>query len=162
MNALYHLSDGDDITGMSLLQMSPEVQSHITDTGQWPENGIGGTSMLNKGMIDEVMDYRDSFYKMYKISDKLLEANAHMVKYPSCSPSETVPNVPLQAHSVPSSAGTNTGVVNTGDGSSVPSSAGTNTGVVNTGDGSGTSEANGSTENGSSSTIPEETTEATV
>ena len=79
----------------------------------------------------------------YKIGDKLLEANAHMVKYPSCSPSETVPNVPLEAHSVPSSAETNTGVVNTGDGS-------------------GTSEANGSTENGSSSTIPEETTEATV
>jgi hypothetical protein len=143
MNALYHLSDGDDITGMSLLQMPPEVQSHITDIGQWPENGIGGTSMLNKGMIDEVMDYRDSFYKMYKIGDKLLEANAHMVKCSSCSPSETVPNVPLEAHSGPSSAETNTGDANTGDGS-------------------GTSEANGSTENGRSSTIPEETTEATV
>ena len=95
------------------------------------------------GMIDEVMDYRDSFYKMYKIDDKLLEANVHMVKCPSCSPSETAPNVPIEAHSVPSSAGTNTGVVNTGDGS-------------------GTGEANGSTENGNSSTIPEETTEATV
>ena len=143
MNALYHLSDGDDITGMSLLQMSPEVQSHITDIGQWPENGIGGTSMLSKEMIDEVMDYRNSFYKMYKIGDKLVEKNAHMVKCSNCSPSEPVPNVPLEAHSVPSSAEINTGVVNTGDGS-------------------GTSEANGSTENGSSSTIPEETTEATV
>ena len=143
MNALYHLSDGDDITGMSLLQMSPEVQSHITDIGQWPENGIGGTSVLSKELIGEIMDYRNSFYKMYKIDDKLLEANVHMVKCSNCSPSEPVPNVPLEAHSVPSSAETNTGVVNTGDGS-------------------GTSEANGSTENGSSSTIPEETTEATV
>ena len=94
--------------------------------------------MLNSGMIDEVMDYRDSFYKMYKIDDKLLAANVHMAKCSNCSPSEPVSTVPLEAHSGPSNAETNTG------------------------DGSGTSEANGSTENGSSSTIPEETTEATV
>ena len=154
MNALYHLSDADDITGMSLLQMSPEVQSHITEIGQWPDNGIGGTSMLSKELISEIMDYRNSFYNMYKIGDKLLEANAHMAKCSNCPSSVPVPNVPLEAHSVPSSAETNTGDANTGDGSG--------TGVVNTGDGSGTSEANGSTENGSSSTIPEETTEATV
>ena len=124
--------------------MSPEVQSHITEIGQWPEDGIGSTGMLSKEMTAEVMDYRNSFYKMYKIGDKLVEKNAHMVKCSKSSPSEPVPNVPPEAHSVPSSAG-----INTGDG--------------NTGDVSGTSEANGSTGNGSSSTIPEEeTTEATV
>ena len=129
MNALYHLSDGDDITGMSLLQMSPEVQSHITDIGQWPENGIGGTSVLSKELIGEIMDYRNSFYKMYKIDDKLLEANVHMAKCSNCSTSEPVSTVPLEAHSGPSNAETNTGDANTGDGSG--------TGVVNTGDGSG-------------------------
>ena len=129
MDDLYHLADANDITGMSLLQMSPEVQSHITNIGQWPENGIGGTSVLSPELVDEIMDYRNSLYKMYKIDDKLLEANVHMVKCSNCSPSEPVPTVPLEAHSGPSNAETSTGDVNTGDGSG--------TDVVNTGDGSG-------------------------
>ena len=147
MEDLYHLADANDITGMSLLQMSPEVQSHITDIGQWPENGIGGTSVLSPELVDEIMDYRNSLYKMYKIDDKLLEANVHMVKCSNCSPSEPVPTVPLEAHSGPSNAEINTGDV----------SAETNTGDVNTGDGSATDVVN--TGDGSGAEI---TTEATV
>jgi hypothetical protein len=144
MSALYNFGDEDDIVGMSLLQMSSEVQNLITETGQWPEDGIGVTGMLGKDVISEVMDYRNSFYKMNKIGDKLAEANAHMAMCSDCSPPATVPVTPLEAHSVRSS------------------SAETNTGDANTGVGSGTNEANGSAESGVSSATPEETTEATV
>ena len=66
-----------------------------------------------------------------------------MAKCSNCSPSEPVSTVPLEAHSGPSNAETNTGDANTGVGS-------------------GTNEANGSAESGVSSATPEETTEATV
>ena len=153
MSALYNFGDEDDIVGMSLLQMSPEVQNLITETGQWPEDGIGVQGMLDKDLIGEIMDYRVNFYKMNKISDKLEEANAHMAMSSGYPPSATNPVVPPEAPRAPSSAETGTDGANTGGGNG--------TDGANTGDGNGTSDASGSAENGVSIVTPEETTAAT-
>ena len=79
IDALYLLPNADDIAGMSLLQMSPEVQNHITETGQWPEDGVGVPGMLGEDLVNDVLDYRLNFYRMNKVGEKLAEANAHMV-----------------------------------------------------------------------------------
>jgi hypothetical protein len=105
MDALYELPDGDDIAGLSLLQLAPDVQSHISETGQWPEDGVGTPGLLSEKMVDDVLSYRADFYRMNKISDKLQETNAHvMIARPPSHPRSPTCSTETQA-SVPSNPG---------------------------------------------------------
>ena len=115
---------------VSLLQMAPDIQQQISDTGSWPDDGLGTAESIPISMISHVLQYRDDLYRMNRVKDKLLEFNGHMMTAPSV---ETLGSAPNDQNSIPSTASTasnagNSAVLVMGEASSVQVSNATSTG----------------------------------
>ena len=124
---LYKITKGFSVP---LLQMAPDIQQQISDTGSWPDDGLGTAESIPISMISHVLQYRDDLYRMNRVKDKLLEFNGHMMTAPSV---ETLGSALNGQGSIPSTASTvpnagNGSVIVMGETSSVQVSNATSTG----------------------------------